>query len=758
VKRTIYPALFLMLALAACGDRSESPESPSNVRHFVGSANCANCHESQYADWRGSHHELAMQIANQTTVLGDFDNAEFDYFGNKTRFLTRGNEFIVATQDAAGQEEEYIVAYSFGVTPLQQYLVEFPGGRMQALPFSWDTRPAADGGMRWFHLYPDEYIGPGDELHWTGRYQNWNYMCAECHSTNLEMGYDAGTDTFTTTYSELSVGCEACHGPGSEHVLQANGDEFDGQRGLALNFSDRSTSNWIMDPTSGIAARSEAPKQLPQEVESCGRCHARRGLISTHYEYGKPLADTHLPALIDEHLYFSDGQIKGEVYVYGSFIQSRMYQAGVTCSDCHNPHSAALRTGSEPSDVCSQCHLPSKFATTDHSGHASTVALCVDCHMAAQTYMGVDPRRDHSFRIPRPDMHGETGAPNACSNCHEDKDADWAKSALDALGTSLRPHYATAIAAGRQGYANETLTHASTNEDFPAIARATMLTLLAAPFGTNETAALEKALADPDPLLRIAALRTLRPFSAETKLAMGGETLNDPIRSVRLQAVLTFADIRDLLPIEQTRAFGRATEEYRATYTMLSSTPDALMNLGNFEIANGNLTRATDYFEQALKIDATFVPARLNLVDSLRQRQDETRAEELLRQGIAIAPSDAALHHSLGLSLIRTGQPEAGLSELRQAFELQPSEDRYAYVLSIALNSLGQQSDALILLENLYQESPTNYDIGWALATILRDSGDYARAQEIANQLSGNYPDDENIAALRQWLAAAIAE
>ena len=730
--------------------------SPGDVLQFVGSTTCSNCHESQSTDWRGSHHELAMQIADKTTVLGDFDDAEFDYFGRKTRFFSRGNTFIVATQDADGQDQEYEVAYTFGVTPLQQYLVELPGGRMQALPFAWDTRSATDGGMRWFHLYPDEYIGPGDELHWTGRYQNWNYMCAECHSTNLQMGYDFDTDTFATTYSELSVGCEACHGPGSEHVAQADSAGFDNQFGFALNFDKYASGNWIMNPESGIAKRSATPGQPRQEIESCARCHARRGLITTDYEYGKPLADTHLLALLDEHLYFSDGQIKDEVYVYGSFIQSRMYKAGVTCSNCHNPHSGTLRAGSTPSDVCSQCHLPSKFATVEHSGHASTDATCVDCHMTARTYMGVDVRRDHSFRIPRPDLHDETDAPNACGNCHADKDADWAKRALDSLGATPRPHYGTAIAAGRQGYANETLTHASSNEDFPAIARATMLTQLTAPFGDDEIAALGNALADPDPLLRVAALRTLRHLAAETKLGVGGETLNDPIRSVRIQAALTFADIRDLLPLEQTRAFGRAAEEYRATYTMLSSTPDALVNLGNFDIANGNLPGATHYFERALEIDAGYVPARLNLVDTLRQRQDETNVEEILRQGIAIAPNDAALRHSLGLALVRTAQPEAGLAELRQAFELQPSEHRYVYVLSIALNSLGQQNEALRLLDNAYQRSPTNYDIGWAFATILRDSGQFEHAQEIADQLADHYPDNANITALRQALATKI--
>ena len=699
-----------------------------------------------------------MQVADQETVLGDFDDAEFDYFGQKTRFFRRDGEFIVATQDADGQEQEYKVTYTFGVTPLQQYLVEFPGGRKQALPFSWDTRPAADGGMRWFHLYPDEYIGPGDELHWTGRYQNWNYMCAECHSTNLQMGYDSDTDTFTTTYSELSVGCDGCHGPGSEHISQANADAFDSQFGLAVDLGEHKSNSWVMNPQSGIAERSEPMSQQPQEPESCGRCHARRGLITSDYEYGKPLADTHLLALLDEHLYFSDGQIKDEVYVYGSFIQSRMYQAGVTCSNCHDPHSGSLQTGSTPSDVCSLCHLPAIFASPDHSGHASTDANCVDCHMASKIYMGVDGRRDHSFRIPRPDLHEETGAPNACANCHADKNAAWAASAVDELHPSLRSHYGTVIAAGRRGYSNELLARASTNNDYPAIARASMLTMLASPFREEDTAAVANGTADPDPLIRIAALRALRTFPAATKLDTGGDLLNDPIRSVRLQAALTLADIRDLLPIEQARAFGRAAEEYRSAYTMLSSTPDALMNLGIFELAVGNTPRATAYFEQAIIMDPGFVPARLNLVDILRLSRDEIRVEALLLEGISITPNNAALHHSLGLALIRSRQTEAGLEELRKASDLEPTEQRYVYVLGVALNSLGQQDGALILLEKAFQEFPTHYDIGWALATILRDSGDFDHAKEVIDTLGSSYPDDTNIAALRQWLVARLAQ
>ncbi len=689
-------------------------------------------------------------------VIGDFDDAVFDYFGNTTKFTTRGDDFIVTTQDSDGQEKEFTVAYTFGVTPLQQYLVEFPGGRMQSLPFAWDARDAADGGKRWFHLYGDEYIGPSDELHWTGRYQNWNYMCAECHSTNLAAGYDPGTDTFKTTYSELPVGCESCHGPGSEHLSQAQAAEFKPGFGLQLNLDERKSRSWIMNPETGIAERSVPMTKLPQEVETCGRCHSRRGPITELYEHGKSLSDTHLLALLDENLYFPDGQIQDEVYVYGSFVQSRMYRAGVSCSDCHNPHTASLRTGPEPSDVCAQCHLPSTFATPEHSGHASADATCVDCHMADRTYMGVDDRRDHSFRIPRPDLHDETGAPYACTNCHADKSADWASTALQTLGVTPRPHYGSVIAAGRNGRANDTLVRAAAKEDYPAIARATMLTLLAAPYGEDEVAALAKALGDSDPLLRIAALRTIRLLPSEVKLSLVGDTLNDPVRGVRLQSALAFADVQSLLPLEQARAFGRAAEEYREAYSMISSTPGALLNLGNFELASGNPSRAAAHFERALEIEPRHVPARLNLVDVLRRGQDQNRVEELLIEGVTLLPDNAAIRHSLGLALVRSGQTEAGVDELRRAAELEPLAPRYVYVLGIALNSVGQQAAAVELLETAFQEFPDHYDIGWALATVLRDSGDIRRALAVLDRLAVNYPDDSGIVELRNMLVQRL--
>ena len=215
---------------------------------FVGSDSCETCHAKEHAEWLGSHHELAMQVANADTVLGDFDDVTFDYFGETTRFFKRANEFFVETADASGEQREFRIAYTFGVEPLQQYLIEFPGGRLQTLAFSWDSRSAADGGQRWFHVYPDEYIAPDDILHWTGLQQNWNYMCAECHSTNLQMGYDAATQTFDTTWSEINVGCEGCHGPGAEHVQKAAAGGTSGDSGLEVDLDDRGRATWVMNP------------------------------------------------------------------------------------------------------------------------------------------------------------------------------------------------------------------------------------------------------------------------------------------------------------------------------------------------------------------------------------------------------------------------------------------------------------------------------------------------------------------------------
>lgn len=637
----------VLVFLCAC---SEAPEQ-TNVApaalaepEFVGSEVCASCHSNEYTDWQGSHHQLAMQVATPETILADFDDASVEYFGATSRMYRDGQRFVMQTDNKDGELEEFEVSHVFGLTPLQQYLTEFPDGRKQVLPFAWDARTEAEGGQRWYHLYPNEQILYDDVLHWTKRYFNWNYMCAECHSTDLQVNYDLESDTFHTTWSEISVGCEACHGPGSNHVLQAD-TGFDASHGLPVDLGDRDGAAWIMDTETGIASRS-TPITSQQQPESCGRCHSRRAVITEDYEYGRPLLDTHRLSLLEEHLYHADGRILEEVYVYGSFVQSKMYAAGVTCTDCHNPHSGQLVTGPNPNDVCAQCHLPTKFATTDHA----PINDCVSCHMQDEIYMGVDPRRDHSFRLPN---------------------------------TSTDPeHYGVAIAAAREGNVN---LEAATNPELPAIVRATLITHIAAPFSGPARAALESAVADSSPLIRLAALDAIQAAPPDLRPDFGAALFGDPVRAVRVQAAATYVELRDLLPYQPARDYAAAAEEFRESMLATASTPESLSVLAEFEFRSGNADRSVDYLRKAIELDSRF----------------------------------ALAHHSYGLALVRAGDYDGAMEELRLAHELEPHNARFAYVYAVSLNSAGFREEAEEVLRAGLEESPEDSDLQTFLTILM---------------------------------------
>ena len=332
-------------------------------------------------------------------------------------FYRKNGDYFVRTDGPDGKLHDYPIKYTFGWAPLQQYLIEFPGGRLQCLGIAWDNRPAEQGGRRWFHLYPDEKIDHKNRLHWTGRDQNWNYQCAECHSTDLQKHYNLETDSFKTTWAEIDVACEACHGPGARHVALAKGQSGgqtatrDSGTGLLVDLKDRDGGAWIIDSGTGVPSRRSVPRTSHTKIEMCARCHSRRGQIHAEYSHGNTLGNTHRLSRLEEPLYHSDGQIKEEVYVYGSFIQSSMYRAGVTCTDCHDAHS--LRLKAEGNLLCAQCHQAQRYDTVDHHRHpiGSAGATCIACHMPQQAYMVIDDRADHSIRVPRPDLSLKLGTP-----------------------------------------------------------------------------------------------------------------------------------------------------------------------------------------------------------------------------------------------------------------------------------------------------------------------------------------------------------
>src|ERR1700730_17187035 len=521
---------------------------------FAGSETCAGCHQAQAELWQSSQHKHAMAHAIDKSILGNFNDAGFDYYGVHSRFFRNDEKFFVETDGPDGKLATFEIKYTFGLDPLQQYLIEFPDGRLQALSIAWDSRPKEKGGQRWFHLYANEEIRHDDILHWTKLNQNWNFMCAECHSTGVHKNYDAANDRFATTFAEISVGCETCHGQGSSHVAWARNrnrwwsfaKQEDPAKGLMVHFDERKDIVWRHDPTTGNSQRNFAPARLRKEVETCGLCHARRGEFSEDWVPGRWLSDTHAVSPLARGLYEADGQMRDEVYNYGSFKQSWMFAAGVTCSDCHDPHAAKLVASGD--SVCAQCHSPDKYAAATHHHHdvAKPALACASCHMPERTYMVVDRRRDPSFLTPRADMSVEFGTPNACNDCHSGKSPAWAASAIDrwhgTKGESFQK-YAQAFHAAWTDKADAAVLLAvvASDQNAPAIARASALSELASRVSPSNINLARAGLSDPDPIVRIGALDMLENVPAAQLWPLASPLLSDASRGVRIRAASVLA-------------------------------------------------------------------------------------------------------------------------------------------------------------------------------------------------------------------------
>ena len=728
---------------------------------FVGAAQCATCHAQEYAFWRGSHHQLAMQPAADSTVLGDFNHASFENNGVTSSFFRDGSKFMVRTDGPDGALHDYEIGYTFGVYPLQQYLIAMPGGRLQALGIAWDTRPRESGGQRWFFLYPGQKITARDSRHWTGLDQNWNYMCADCHSTNLRKNYDARSRTFSTAYAEIDVSCEACHGPGSNHASwakkQGDWQQLDATEGLTIALDERKGVAWPIDPATGNARRS-SPRQSEREIETCARCHARRGEIHEDYVHGQPVGDDYRVALLDEDHYFPDGQIKEEDYEYGSFVQSRMFHAGVTCSDCHEPHSSRLRA--EGNGVCAQCHSARKYDSAAHHFHkvGSAGARCVECHMPTRTYMVVDARRDHSIRIPRPDLSVKLGIPNACTNCHTDKSAQWASDSVGKwYGHAPRgfQQFAETLNAGSVGApgAQQSLERLVADSEQPGIARATALSMLAAYPPPPNAEAVRAGVADDWALVRRAAAHALSNTEPAASANALTPLFSDPVRAVRIEAAEVLAGLpANNLPPDVAPAFNRATDEYIGSQRLNADRPEAHVNLGLLYARENQFDQAEDELETALSLDPGFAPAAVNLADLYRAQNRDDDGERVLREAISRSPDDASLEHALGLLMVRQKRSAQALDLLGAAARGDPGNARYAYVYAIALNDAGKTSAAIETLESSIKAHPYDRDSLAAIANFLEQSGDPAKALTYANRLEELEPNDPEVREMLKQL------
>jgi predicted CXXCH cytochrome family protein len=723
---------------------------------FVGSSVCVSCHATEASDWRKSQHHDAMAHASDQSVRGDFNNTKFTYGRVTSTFLKRDGKFFVNTDGRDGKLADFEVKYTFGIYPLQQYLVEFPDGRLQALSIAWDARPKEKGGQRWFHLYPKQRVTYDDELHWTRPAQNWNFMCADCHSTDVRKNYDPATDRFETRWAEISVGCEACHGSGSNHVAWAESQfrpfskeegnlRTHDSKGLTVRLDERRGVVWNLNGATGNAVRSP-PRAGEQEIEICAQCHARRGQIAQGYEAGKPFLDYYRPALLTSPLYHADGQQRDEVYTWGSFLQSKMYASGVTCSDCHNPHSGKLRI--EGNALCATCHRSTKYDTPAHHHHKNTSAgaSCVACHMPTTTYMVIDPRHDHSLRVPRPDLSVKLGTPNACNSCHKNRDARWAAMQVNKWsGRDPQGHqrFAAAFTAADAGTleAQKQLRAIAGDASQPPLVRATALAQT-----DGQTKTLVESFRDPNPLVRLGALQSLDAAPPDERVQLAAPLLSDFVRTVRVEAARVLAPVpASQLSLEQRAAFERAGKEFVESQRYNADRAEARVNLGTFYGNQRDLLKAEAEMKAAIRLEPFFIPAYANLADLYRVRGRDVDGERILREGLKIAPKSAVLRHALGLALVRMKRSDEALGELERAAILEPSNARFVYVYAVGLHSAGKAEAAIARLKKALVVHPSNHDILAALVSFHQARGEMAASKQYAERLAAlSQQDNKN--------------
>lgn len=720
------PVTYVPASAPRSADAKPKPVAVAPAK-MINEQQCQGCHSVQVKDWQGSHHQLAMQAATAETMLGDFNNVTFKEENETTRFSRKDDGFWVNTPGIDGKNSDFKVAYTFGITPLQQYLIEVGDGRLQALGVAWDTEK-----QRWFHLYPGQGVTFKDPLHWSKPSQNANFMCVECHTTGYKRNFDAAKNTFDSQWNSLGVGCQACHGPASNHLEWAakKGDLI--HAGFAVDLKDRNAT---------------------VEIETCARCHSRRAPLSDGFTVGKRLMDDYLPSTLTRELYALDGKIKDEVFEHGSFAQSKMFDKGVRCSNCHTPHSTALKAPGN--GVCLQCHntagktavegvdgkgLQAKnYDSVEHTRHTmgQPGSQCVDCHMPGKFYMGNDFRHDHSFSIPNPERAKKLGTPDACLTCHQGKTGDQVTEQFKLWNTAnastvQAPRYDESLWLIRNGQpgAAQALLEQLQRSNLPAIQRATLLGELSLYPSEQALKLATRDLNNPAPQVRESAVRAISTYLPPPERApLLTPLLNDPVRAVRIVVA------RDLLSVARNGlgtaqdSWNAAIAEYETVQKNLLERAEANLNLAMLYQASGRNAEVEGFLRAALQRDPGFFPALVTLVQWLEANGRNQEGHALLAQSLKDHPDSGLLQHTQGLALIRAGQTAQAMPYLRKAAHLEPQSGQFGYVLAVALHDSGKIDEANAELERLLKEQPANRNARLSLIQYYLDNGQEPKAQ-----------------------------
>lgn len=749
----LFSGLATILLLFACNGKEKFLTGTST---FSGSSTCIECHEKEYHLWLDSDHDNAMDTAIASTVLGNFDNTTFERNGFTSKFYKKDGKFFVHTLGPEGIPGDFQIAYTFGVRPLQQYLIPFENGRFQCLQITWDTEK-----QQWYHLsdsvYKDQEILPDDWLYWTNNAQNWNGMCAECHSTNLQKNYNPKTHVYNTTWSEIDVSCEACHGPGSEHNRWAAIDE--NNRPLADNYA-------LVVQTSNITSN--------ELVDQCAYCHARRTSFEDFEHPRTQLFDIISPQLPIEPYYYPDGQILEEDYVYGSFTQSKMHQKNVRCTFCHDAHSLKLKF--DGNKLCYQCHQQDKYGDETHHFHKNfgdegeplilengnkivpvgEGSSCIPCHMPGQHFMGVDYRRDHSMRIPRPDLSDKLGTPNACTHCHSDKSNSWAASYTEKwYGKPTRFHFGETmyIASNNDTAAVPMLMNVIADENTSALIRASATHYLGSYPSIETQNKIRELLVDKDALVRREAIRNFLATDLNDLKSSIIPLLDDSLKMIRMEAAYLLSSVvKSEFDSTTSIKFERAIVEYINAMEYSADFAASRHNLGNVYSNLGQKEKAVDNYLEAIRIDSKFYPAKMNLAMLYNGLGKNDEAKDLLISVTADQPDMGDAYYSLGLLYAEMGDYDTSIRTLKNAAKLMPDRARVWYNLFKLYEFKLQFNEAERSLDKCLEIEPTNLEFLYAKIEFLLKQKNEKEAIETAKKILEYYPNSPDKQGLLDFI------
>jgi tetratricopeptide (TPR) repeat protein len=719
--------IFRIFIVDSCSSNdAEYTEVLSFNNAYVGDQSCAKCHTSEHHQWKQSDHYMSMLLPNDSTVKGDFNNVTFTADGITSHFYKKGSKFYIKTEGDDGKIHDFEVAYIFGYKPLQQYLVHFPGGRMQVPRLSWDVNK-----KKWFNQYAGQKIPSHDWLHWTGNAQNWNTMCASCHSTNLHKNYDTKTDTYKTSYSVINVSCESCHGAGQKHLGYVNGDDYKSGEKVKGSYMK-------LGKKSG---------QLEQ-INTCAPCHMRASEISPKHIDSPEIMDNYIPQIPDTENFHADGQVDEEDYIYTSFLQSKMFSKGVRCSNCHNPHSTKLKIiGNQ---TCTQCHVSTKYDTPKHTFHTlgTNGASCVNCHMPGKLYMGNDLRHDHSFRVPRPDLSVKYGTPNACSNCHKDKsEKALAEAVVKWYGPNRKYHFADDLIPGsKQDSKSEPhLTKLIIDKNTPNIIKATAAFYLGSITNQTSLNTLLTCLKQKDAQVRYRALRSLANFPPANWIDKVAPLLSDKVRAVRIAAADLFITVpKDQIPSQNVSAFEAANAELLSYLRYQTDFSVGNIMLADYYLKLQDYTNAEFFYLKGLRKDSQMNYALLNLSSLYNAVGKNDASLQMLKRALANDKNNERIYYNLALLYNEMNDKPAAEKSFAKAVELKSQNPRVYYNYGLMLNANQKYKEAEAIFLKGIRFSPNTPDLYYGLTFVYIQTGNKPKAQQTAFQLKQLDPTNPN--------------